>query len=885
MSYFHTSTAIVAAMTALQVFAAPAYADCVPGGDATNPTLTCTASDTGNINDSRDNLAITVESDAELVRANGRPVQLDGSDQSVLNNGLIESGNDDAIRGQGANLTITNAGTIRGGDRGIRLQDDANGFTLNNLATGRIFAEAQAVRLDEDNPLANAMITNDGLIQSTDGRAIQTRGPGGTVINRGTLRGGEEVIEAREEFTLENRGLIALNGLDWDAATRTWTNNGATSDEDGVQFASGRADNYGVILGTDDGIDIDEGVIHNHETGVIISTGAANDSENGGSGIDLDGTFEPTVGAARASGQMTIINDGYIEGVRAIGVADGHASPVTIRNSGTLRGRSDVAVSLGAGSKAMITNDGLIQSTGGRAIQARAPGTIVTNRGTLRGGEEVVEAREDFTLENYGTIALNGLDWDAATQSWTNTGATSDEDGVQFASGRADNYGIILGTDDGIDFDEGEIHNHKTGVIISTGAANDPTNGGSGIDLDGTFEPTVGSDRASGLATIVNEGYIEGVNAIGVADGHASPVTIRNSGTLRGRSGTAIRLGSGDDTLELDGGRIIGTVDLGGGTNTLRLLSADAGIVSFAQAPQVLDLSAAGGAALFAGTTLVTAEPKVFSTADRLFSDAALSLSQVALAQQNGSGWWVAGAVLSEDDDRAGAITVGRDFGTFGVFVAANRANADSVDAEHEIDMTGTSVGLRAGYDLGPNTSISGAAFAGQSRMEMTSPALASGSGESDGMHYGLTARAAYRISAEAAGGAFGYDLTGQAGVVASSFDSFAVSGLGGASFDSRDTNTSFASVEAGLLVSMAGGTTLRPFIGAHVIRDSNSDVTMSLNNASTSFGVADTDRNLISLGADLGGSNGALRWNARAEARYDEDDNVQGLFSVSMKF
>jgi hypothetical protein len=689
MSYFHTSTAIVAAMTALQVFATPAYADCVPGEDATNPTLTCTATDTGNINDSRDNLAITVESDAELVRANGRSVQLDGSGQSVLNNGLIESGNDDAIRGQGANLTVTNAGTIRGGDRGIRLQDDANGFTLNNLATGRIFAEAQAVRLDEDNPLANAMITNDGLIQSTDGRAIQTRGPGGTVINRGTLRG----------------------------------------------------------------------------------------------------------------------------------------------------------------------------------------------------GEEVVEAREDFTLENYGTIALNGLDWDAATQSWTNTGATSDEDGVQFASGRADNYGVILGTDDGIDFDEGEIHNHKTGVIISTGAANDLTNGGSGIDLDGTFEPTVGSDRASGLATIVNEGYIEGVNAIGVADGHASPVTIRNSGTLRGRSGTAIRLGAGDDTLELDGGRIIGTVDLGGGTNTLRLLSADAGIVSFAQAPQVLDLSAAGGAALFAGTTLVTAEPKVFSTADQLFSDAALSLSQVALAQQNGSGWWVAGAVLSEDDDRADAITLGRDFGTFGVFVAANRANADSVDAEHEIDMTGTSVGLRAGYDLGPNTSISGAAFAGQSRMELTSPALASGSGESDGMHYGLTARAAYRIPAEATGGAFGYYLTGQAGVVASSFDSFAVSGLGGASFDSRDTNTSFASVEAGLLVSMAAGTTLRPFIGAHVIRDSNSDVTMSLNNATTSFGVADTDRNVISLGADLGGSNAALRWNARAEARYDEDDNVQGLFSISMKF
>ena len=99
---------------------------------------------------------------------------------------------------------MTNTGTIRGGDRGIVLEDGADNFTLNNLSTGEILARRQAVRLDDDFALTGTTITNDGLIQSTDGRAIQSRGPGTTVVNTGTLRGGEEVVEAREDFTLEN---------------------------------------------------------------------------------------------------------------------------------------------------------------------------------------------------------------------------------------------------------------------------------------------------------------------------------------------------------------------------------------------------------------------------------------------------------------------------------------------------------------------------------------------------------------------------------------------------------------------------------------------------------------------------------------------------------
>ncbi|MCB2426488.1 hypothetical protein [Methylophaga pinxianii] len=319
-------------------------ATCIPGGTIDSPTLICTPTDSGNIDDDRDNLSVTVQSGAEIVRASGRPVQLEGSNQSLNNQGLIESGDDDAIRGKGVNLTIDNSGTISGGDRGIRLQDDADNFTLINRETGVISAENQAVRLDNDFALENANITNYGLIESADGRAIQSRGPGTTVINHGTLRGGEEVIEAREDFTLENHGTIGLNGLSWDADTKTWTNAGATDDEDGVQFASGEANNYGVIIGSDDGIDIDEGKVHNHATGAIVSTGSLSDPLEGGNGIDVDSLYEPSVGEVREAGPLTIINEGYIEGVHAIGTDGASTSQITIENSGTLVGRSGTAI-------------------------------------------------------------------------------------------------------------------------------------------------------------------------------------------------------------------------------------------------------------------------------------------------------------------------------------------------------------------------------------------------------------------------------------------------------------------------------------------------------------------------------------------------------------
>jgi hypothetical protein len=197
------------------------------------------------------------------------------------------------------------------------------------------------------------------------------------------------------------------------------------------------------------------------------------------------------------------------------------------------------------------------------------------NYGTLIGGEEVVETREDFTMENHGLVALRDLSWDPDTRTWTDSGAEEDEDGVQFASGSIRNYGVILSTDDGVDLDEGYVFNAATGVIVSAGP-DDVRNAGA-VDMDAQFEPTTGPAffAPSGALTVENEGYMEGPRAIVTADGSTAPITIHNTGTLVGRSGIAIDMAptQGDTLISLSGGgQIFGDVLFGaGGANTLVL--------------------------------------------------------------------------------------------------------------------------------------------------------------------------------------------------------------------------------------------------------------------------------------------------------------------------
>lgn len=300
--------------------------------------ILCSAPDGDPIVSLVDDIEVVVEDTASVV-SNGEDettVALGGDGVTIENAGLIENTNTEkggyAITGSGDGMTVTNTGTIASGDRGIEMLD-GSGLNVINQAGGTITARRQTVRSGVDTP--GARVENHGTIFSSEGRALQLRSFGATVINYGNLIGAEEVVEARGNFTLENHGIIALSDP-------------SIEDEDGVQFASGTVNNYGLIAGSDDGIDLDEGLIVNHLSGVIRSTSATPDSHSD-SAIDIDPEYEDGINPVRASGSVEIINRGLIEGPRAIGADDAATNKVTITNSGTLRGRLGTAVQLAPG--------------------------------------------------------------------------------------------------------------------------------------------------------------------------------------------------------------------------------------------------------------------------------------------------------------------------------------------------------------------------------------------------------------------------------------------------------------------------------------------------------------------------------------------------------
>jgi len=322
------------ALAALSLAALPAHAACTDDGTA----VTCTGPGNAAISDATDGKSFAIDPGAAIGPLAGIALTLSGDDQSVLNEGLIESLDDEAVRTTGARLTFDNAGQIRAtDDRGIRLRDDADDAKIVNRAGATILTRKQAIRADSGDLLENLRVENAGTITSTEGRAIQSRGPGTTVINTGTIEGGEEVIEARTDFTLENFGTIKIGDL-------------TIKDEDGVQFSSGRVDNYGLIQSSGDGIDADEGIIVNHAGGVIRVVPAPDDP--GGDGIDADEELQDPVGGDRPAGLLTVENAGLIEGGKAIGVDEDRIAAINVVNSGTLRGTTGVAIGFNGGMEA-----------------------------------------------------------------------------------------------------------------------------------------------------------------------------------------------------------------------------------------------------------------------------------------------------------------------------------------------------------------------------------------------------------------------------------------------------------------------------------------------------------------------------------------------------
>ena len=312
---------------------------------------------------------------------------------------------------------------------------------------------------------------------------------------------------------------------------------------------------------------------------VTVQTGATvvnpNDNSNairvqGGNTVTNNGTIAGNAGGdgLKTGGGNTITNNGTISSEHhdALDITDGN----TVVNNGTIStgtetNPTDGDKAIDAGNNNNITNNGTIDGNGDGIYTGS--GNTITNNGTIHSEfEDGIDAKDNVTVNNYGTISN-----------------TSGNEGVDIDhNGTVNNYGTIEAHCDGIDIlKNGEVNNEEDAVIHSENCkavdasaytvvnnsgtiSTDMVTGDTGVELDyggvvnntetGDIEGRCRAVRATSDATVNNEGEMYGAACDGVdIDGIG---TVTNDGTITTNADAAVEVNSGTitNTGTLDGG-------------------------------------------------------------------------------------------------------------------------------------------------------------------------------------------------------------------------------------------------------------------------------------------------------------------------------------------
>lgn len=334
-----------------------------------------------------------------------------------------------------------------------------------------------------------------------------------------------------------------------------------------------------------------------NNSGTIFSRNASRPT--GGSiptAVNLGGTSSATVNNY-ATG---VIRANYANAV-VVGAGD------TVYNEGLIQALADIRGAVGArqaaggdgitfsGTGVQITNSGTISGRHGVLSSSAYALTTITNgvggviEGTSGSGLRIAADRSDQNGYSYSTIVNRGT----ITGKVDNTQADLGEGIGVFAAQRVilDNYGSIQGLGSlgagastvGLKAAGGTIVNYAGAEIIGRNdAGSAPAHG---IVLAGSPSPVsitnsglirgysgYGIQGAASATTIVNEasGIIRGGAGTGAAlYSGAGSDTVTNRGTIIGDNGKAIDLGAFNDTLIVEGGaaQIIGDISGGHGTS------------------------------------------------------------------------------------------------------------------------------------------------------------------------------------------------------------------------------------------------------------------------------------------------------------------------------
>lgn len=346
----------------------------------------------------------------------GVGVFTDGTGATVFNAGTIRGGN--AVNFVAGGGTLTNEGVLIGANGSAVVGN--GGTVIANLTGGAITGATNGVNV----VTGSGVVTNDGAMTGTTGQGVLLQAAG-SVINTGSITGGQSGVRALAGLTLSNAGAISgsVNAIESVGVFNDSLTFLAGSTTNGAVLA-GQGDDLISLAGTLNGaLDAGDGA----DTVSLFETAAFTGLLDGGAGTDafiLDGTGSGSVDMAsmvnfesrakEGTGSWTLtgtdgstlgwsINAGVLAASGGSSINDG--STVTIAGGATLALLNDETIGALAGS-------GFVDLGGGRLTLAGAATT--TYDGVMSGaGGLTVGSGYGLTLTgantNTGTTIVDGV--------------------------------------------------------------------------------------------------------------------------------------------------------------------------------------------------------------------------------------------------------------------------------------------------------------------------------------------------------------------------------------------------------------------------------------------------------------------------------------------
>ncbi len=538
------------------------------------------------------------------------------------------------------------------------------------------------VHLASGGRVLNGATNAAGASISGDYRGVQIDGAPGTVSNLATVTGGTGIF-------LNAGGTVTNGAPNATKASVLAKGVGYYKVGDGVDVGhgSGAVTNYGTIAiasgtGNGNGIELADGGTVVNKAGALIVGGEAQAGVfvSGDPGTVTNyGTItnkyaSNTLAAQNAASVTPFISAHYGQAVRLF---DGGA---------IVNGAS------GAPGAAIIGGQFGIEADGGA--------TVVTNFGTISGGDSEIGGQATVTVTNFGAISggIRGIDLDAASVV-TNSGTMSGAYGIYLA-GTLTNSGTIVG-----------LH----GTAVQFGSGNDRLIVEPGAVFDGSVDGGNGTDIVefahSGNDKVSN--FI-GFETIRLANGGPNTLALLDA-NFAGVSGTAIRVVGGN------GGNTVDASALSSPNRVVFVGTAGADVVTGGAGKDVFKFSTAGlstadivkgglGSDELMMTTAGTVQASVVSGVETyVLADG--SANRLTLANANFGGI-TGGTITVDGGDSGNTIKVSGLTGANKVVMTGGAGkdlfelttpvpNAVTIaEFAHGVDRIGLS---KAGFALGPN--------------------------------------------------------------------------------------------------------------------------------------------------------------------------------------